>query len=276
MKLMDKQAAKTISKGFLFLILAGTFLPLLVYPQEIKLIDFRSHFDEYGVGGCFVLFDQANDFFICYNPERCDSGYLPASTFKIPNSVIALEEKVVTDTSQVFIWDGREWPNKIWNQDQTLRSAIRHSCIWVYFSIAEKVGTEKYVRYLNAFNYGNRNPGGPPTRFWLVGDLRISAFQQLEFLRKFFYNELQVSKESIDFVKDIIVLEKTGNYRLSGKTGGAEISENEYIMWLVGYLELDTDVYFYALNFTTDDFSETRNARLDITRRILEQIRLLE
>ena len=276
MKRMDKQATKAISKGFFYLMLSGALLPLLVYPQEIKLIDFGSHFDEYGVEGCFVLFDQANDFFICHNPERCDSGYLPASTFKIPNSVIALEERVITGTNQIFRWDGREWPNKIWNQDQTLRSAIRHSCIWVFFSIAEKVGTEKYVQYLNAFNYGNMNPGGPPTKFWLVGDLRISAFQQLEFLRKFFCNELKVSKESIDIVKDIIILEKAENYRLSGKTGGAEISENEYIMWLIGYLELDSDVYFYALNFTTDDFSETRNARLDLTRSILKQIRLLE
>lgn len=276
MKPTDKRVKKTNTKGFFFFILFGALLPLLVYPQEIKLIDFKNHFDEYGVEGCFVLYDQSNDFFICYNPERCDSGYLPASTFKIPNSVIALEEKVIADTSQVFRWDGREWSNKEWNRDQTLRSAMRHSCIWVYFHIAEKVGTEKYVQYLNAFNYGNRNPGGPPTRFWLVGDLRISAFQQLEFLRKFYHNELKVSKESIDIVKDIIILEKADDYIISGKTGGTEISDNEYIMWLVGYLELDTDVYFYALNFATDDYSETRNARLDINRSILKQIRLLE
>ena len=276
MKLTDKRAKKTNPKGFFFCILFGALLPHEVFPQEIKLIDFKNHFDAYGVEGCFVLYDQSNDFFICYNPERCDSGYLPASTFKIPNSVIALEEKVVADTSQVFRWDGREWPNKEWNHDQTLRSAIRHSCIWVFFHIAEQVGIEKYDRYLNAFSYGNRNLAGPPTRFWLAGELKISAFQQVEFMRKFYNYELNVSKESVDMVKDMIILEKAGNYQLSGKTGGTEISDKEYIMWLVGYLELDNDVYFYAMNFTTDDFSKTKNARYDITRSILSSIKLIE
>jgi beta-lactamase class D len=276
MNLTDKRAKNNHTKGLLFFILSGILYSPAVCPQEIKLIDLKNQFDEYNVDGCFVLYDQANDFFICYNPERCDSGYLPASTFKIPNSVIALEEKIVTDTSQVFRWDGREWPNESWNQNQTLRSAVKHSCIWVFFHIAEKVGSTKYVQYLNAFNYGNRNPGGPPTRFWLAGELRISAFQQLEFLSMFFNNELKVSKESINIVKDIILLDKTDDYRLSGKTGGAEISDNEYIMWLVGYLELDRDVYFFAMNFTTKDYSETRNARSDITRNILKRVRLLE
>ena len=246
------------------------------YSQEIKLIDFRSHFDDYGVEGCFVLLDQSNDFFICYNPIRCDSGFIPASTFKILNSVIALEERIVQNTSQVFNWDGRKWPNKNWNQDQTLRSAVKYSCIWVYFYIAEKVGIEKYDQYLQSFNYGNINLTGPPTRFWLAGELRISAFQQIEFLRKFYNYELNVSNESVDMVKDMIILEENVDYKLSGKTGGSEISDNDYIMWLVGFIELDKDVYFYAMNFTTGDFSKTQNARYDITRNILRSIKLID
>jgi beta-lactamase class D len=272
----DRSVKKSTLTAFFGCMLIGTFLPSMMFPQEIKQIDCRSHFKEYGVAGCFVLFDQSNNFFICYNPERSDSGFLPASTFKIPNSVIALQENIVTDTSQIFKWNGREWPNENWNQDQTLRSAMRYSCIWVFFDIAERVGIKKYDRYLNSFNYGNMNTAGPPTRFWLAGDLRISAFQQVEFLRKFYNYELDVSAESVDIVKDVIILEKTPDYTLSGKTGGAEISDKEFIMWLVGYLELDNDVYFYAMNFTSSDFSKMQNARYDITRNILRSIQLIE
>jgi beta-lactamase class D len=273
---MNKTGVKTISTEFFFLLLIGILFSICLNSQEIKLVDFKDNFDEYGVEGCFVLYDQSNDIFICHNAERCDSGFLPASTFKIPNSVIALEENVVSDTNQIFKWDGKQWPTASWNRDQTLKSAMKHSCIWTFFQIAEKTGIEKYVQYLNAFNYGNKNPGGPPTRFWLVGDLRISAFQQLDFLRKFYHHELDVAKESIDIVKDIIILEKTADYRLSGKTGGTEISGNEFIMWLVGYIEMDKDVFFYALNFSSDDFLKTRHARLEITRSILKRIRLLK
>lgn len=272
----DKPSKKSGQAGFFLCILIGALFPFWVYPQEMKQIDLKKYFDEYGVEGCYVLFDQSNDFFICYNPVRCDSGFIPASTFKIPNSVIALEEKVVQDTSRVFEWDGREWPNKSWNHDQTLRSAFKYSCIWVYFYIAEKVGIEKYDQYLGSFNYGNMNLTGPPTRFWLAGELRISAFQQVEFLRKFYNYELNISNESVDMVKDMIILEETVDYKLSGKTGGSEISDDDYIMWLVGFIELDKDVYFYAMNYTTDDFSKTQNARYDITRNILRSIKLIE
>jgi beta-lactamase class D len=246
------------------------------HAQEIRLMDFKNHFDKYGVEGCFVLYDKSGDFYICYNPARCDSGYLPASTFKIPNSVIALEEKVISDTSQIFQWDGTVWPIESWNHDQTLKSAMKFSCVWVFMLIAEKVGIDKYCQYMNAFNYGNRNLAGLPDRFWLEGELRISAFQQVEFLRRFYDHKLNVPAHSIDMVKDIIVLENTGKYRLSGKTGSTEISGNDHIMWLVGYVELDKDVYFYAMNFTTDDYDGTRHARYEITKNILKSIKLIE
>jgi hypothetical protein len=59
-----------------------------------------SHFS-YAFDGCFVLFNQAENEFIKYNPELCDTGYIPASTFKIPHSLIALEEGAIKDANQV-------------------------------------------------------------------------------------------------------------------------------------------------------------------------------
>lgn len=82
-------------------------------------MNFKTHFDKYGVKGCFVLFDQAENEYIRYNSGLCDTGYIPASTFKIPNALIALEEGIIRDTNQIVKWDGHEWPVKTWNRDQT-------------------------------------------------------------------------------------------------------------------------------------------------------------
>ncbi|GET23235.1 penicillin-binding transpeptidase domain-containing protein [Prolixibacter denitrificans] len=248
----------------------------LGYAQKITERNFKPFFDRYGVNGCFVLFDEANNELIRYNPAICDSGFIPASTFKIPHSVIALEEGVVSDTEQVIPWNGHEWPVKKWNHDQTLRTAIKYSCVWVYTGFAEKIGIDKYRKYVRAFDYGNKNLNGPPTRFWLAGEFRISANQQIAFLRKFYYDDLPVSKESIDKVRKLIVLEKGDDWTLSGKTGGGVLNDNDYIMWLVGYVEKDNHPYFYAMNFVSDDFNGTSQARYKITKDILMELKIIE
>ena len=236
------------------------------FSQNIIERDFKSHFDKYGVKGCFVL----------YNQDLCDSGYIPASTFKIPNSIIALEEGIIRDTNQIIKWNGYEWPNKPWNQDQTLRTAIKYSCVWVYMEFAEKIGIDKYYDYVKSFGYGNKNLDGPPTRFWLAGSFRISANQQIDFLRKFYNYDLPVSKRSVDMVKQLIVIEQTGSYKWSGKTGGGILPDSDYIMWLVGYVEKGDKPYFYAMNFRANDFNKTSQARYEIVKDIYKELKLLE
>jgi beta-lactamase class D len=261
----------------LFLIIAFGLISQTGFSQKVIQKNFKSIFDKYGVDGCFVAYNQADNEYIKYNPDLCDTGYIPASTFKIPNSLIALEEGIVKDTNQIIKWDGHEWPNKLWNQDQNLRTAIKYSCIWVYFGFAEQVGIKKYQDYINSFNYGNKNLTGPPTRFWLTGPFRISANQQVDFLRKFYnYGLPKISRQSIDIVKDIIILEQNGNYKLSGKTGGGILTATDYIMWLVGYVEKDNKPYFYALNFKTKDFNKTSELRYKITKDIFRELKIIE
>jgi beta-lactamase class D len=261
----------------IFLTIVFGLISLIGFSQKVIEEDFKSIFEKYGVDGCFVLFNQTNNEYIKYNSNICDTGYIPASTFKIPNSLIALEEGIIKDTNQIIKWDGHEWPNKPWNQDQTLKTAMKFSCIWVYFGIAEQVGIKKYQDYVNSFNYGNKNLTGPPTRFWLAGLFRISATQQIDFLRKFYNYELpKVSRQSINIVKDIIILEQTDNYIFSGKTGGGMLTDTDYIMWLVGYIEKENKPYFYAMNFKTNDYSKTSQARYDITKEIFRELKLIE
>ena len=263
-------------KPILLLILTGLVFQT-GFSQKSTEANFESVFNKYGVDGCFVLYNQTDNEYIRYHSNLCDTGYIPASTFKIPHSIIALEEGVIKVTNQIIKWDGHEWPNKPWNQDQTLKTAMKYSCVWVYVGFAQQIALSKYQEYINSFNYGNKNLIGQPTRFWLAGLLRISANQQVDFLRKLYNYELpDISRRSVDIVKDLIVIEKTDNYRLSGKTGGGMLTDTDYIMWLVGYLEKDNNVYFYAMNFRSNDYSTTGSARYSITRDILRELKLVD
>lgn len=264
-----------MNKLILILLTIVSFFQVSV-SQKVTEKDFSSYFKKYDLDGCFVLYDQAGNSYVRYNSALCDSGYIPASTFKIPNSLIALEEGIIKDTSEVIRWDGHEWPNKNWNQDQTLRTAIKYSCVWVYAGFAEKIGIAKYAAWLKSFNYGNQDLTGPPSRFWLNGPFRISANEQIDFLRKFYNYSLPVSSSSINSVKDFIVLEKSDSWKLSGKTGTGMLSETDYIMWLIGYLEKDNNPYFYAINFKTSDFDRSGKARISITKDILRDLKLIE
>jgi beta-lactamase class D len=129
---------------------------------------------------------------------------------------------------------------------------------------------------VKSFDYGNKNLTGPPTRFWLAGEFRISANQQIEFLRRFYNYQLRVSKRSIDIVKDLIIIDHADYYTLSGKTGGGMINDTDYIMWLVGYVERDNMVYFYAMNFKTQDYEKLSQARYYITNDILKELKIIE
>lgn len=216
-----------------------------------------------------MLYDVQKNSHIRYNDSLCAKGYLPASTFKIPHALIVLEEGHVKDTAELFPWNGRVWPHKNWNQDQTLVTAMKYSCIWVYIDFAATLGIPVYQKYADAFNYGNKNLTGPADRFWLSGEFAITANQQVDFLRRFLSYDLPVSTENINTVKSLIVLDSGEIYKLSGKTGGGRLLDEKYVMWLVGFVENTTGSYIFAMNFVADDFTRDQAARMNITRDVL-------
>ncbi len=201
-----------------------------------------------GFKGCFVLYDRNLDQSIRYNPNRCAERFIPASTFKIMNSLIGLETGVIPDENYVIKWDGTHYDVPSWNQDSTLKTAIQNSVVWYYQELARRVGYEKMQYYVDAAHYGNQNISGQIDTFWLEGGLRISADEQVEFLKRLYQGNLPFSQRSINIVKDILVMEKNGSYQLSGKTGSVQrIPPPE--SWFVGYLETNGDVYYFATNY---------------------------
>jgi beta-lactamase class D len=231
-----------------------------------------------GVDGAFVLYDMKNDHYVRYNEQRCRERFSPKSTFKIPNSLIGLETGVVGDAEFVIRWNREKYPPQAdwnqepfihWGKDQTLRSAIKYSVLWYYRELALLVGEERMKKYVASFDYGNEDVSGRIDNFWLNNRLKISADEQVEFLKAFYTRRLPVSQRSTEIVKDILVLEKAPTYKLSGKTGGGPIAEGIYIGWFVGYLETNGNVYFFATNIEGASFLEIRDRRVELTKQIL-------
>lgn len=120
---------------------------------------------------------------------------------------------------------------------------MRVSCVWCYQKFSQQISKKDYINYLEKFNYGNKKVGERKSHFWLDGSLEISTYEQIEFLKKLYNEELPTSKKYIDILKEIITIEKTSHYELKAKTGWSGT-----IGWYVGYVTTNSGVYFFTLN----------------------------
>lgn len=237
--------------------------------------DISKYFE--GINGCFVLYDFNKDVYTRYNKERCEQRFLPASTFKVPNSIIALEEKVIPDENYIIKWDSvdRGWDK--WNMDHNLRSGIIYSVVWFYQELARRIGREKYIEYLDKLNYGNKTIGDKEDYFWLDWSLQISADEQIEFLKKLIKDQLPFTKRNIDIVKDIMIVEKNDDYIMRAKTGLGNAENGIYTGWYVGYVEATDNIYAFTLNMEETDYEKIKTqVRVDLTKNILRELEVIK
>jgi beta-lactamase class D len=154
---------------------------------------------------CFLLYDERDGSTTREPSDACSTRVTPASTFKIPHALAALDSKVVSGVHETIAYDGSELPFERWKQDHDLASAMRDSVVWYFQRLAERLGIERERSYLKAFEYGNQDASGPLTSFWLGTSLRISPDEQLLFLRRFFDGKLPVREDAARAVTEILI-----------------------------------------------------------------------
>ena len=235
--------------------------------HTIEMNSWGDFFNETGLEGTFVLQKLNSDTTRVYNSNRSIKQYLPASTFKILNSLISLETKAIKNENEIIKWDGVQRFYDKWNMDQSLQSALKYSCVWFYQELARRIGEEKMQYYLDTVKYGNSKIGSEIDIFWLEGELRISAIEQIEFLNKFLNNDLPFSDQNFEIVKGIMLVDSTDNYKLYAKTGWTA-RVHEQIGWYVGFLERNTEIWVFAMNI---DIKEDKDSKFreELTRKIL-------
>lgn len=265
-----------MSKLLLPFILGLLFLSctheLLEYHPE-----YRDYFEEYEVEGSFLLYDFQADKTIIYNEEKGNTGLLPASTFKMVNTLTGLETNTIKDITFVIPWDSVHRQVPAWNKDHNLASAFQSSVVPWYQELARRIGHDQMQNWVTKAEFGSMVITEENLDlFWLSGKSRITAFEQLDFQKRLVKNQLPFQQKHIDLLKEIMVMEEINGTILRGKTGWA-VMDGKDVGWLVGYIENSSGTYAYVINVVSDNEDSTlfRKSRKEIVVKILKELTLI-
>ena len=213
-------------------------------------------FAQHDLNGTIVIASTSSNQRFIHNDPRATREFSPASTFKILNTLIALEEGVANNKDEMFIWDGAQHSIKVWNRNHSLRSAFRVSCVWCYQSLARKIGVEQYRNYLTLSEYGNLDSSLKVTEFWLDGSLSISAVEQVDFMTRVVNRELPFTGPTYDALHSMMLMETTTSHNLHLKTGWTGSQSSPPVGWIVGYVQTRDDSWVFALNVDVEKVSK--------------------
>lgn len=275
--------------GILFLIIIG--LAACKRDNIITQNQWGDIFKKYQIdSACFELADNTHDRILIYNLNRASKRFSPASTFKIFNSLVALETSVAKDESMVIPWD-KTARKPEWDKDMDMREAFKVSSVPYYQELARRIGTTEMQKALDTVRYGNKRMGGAIDQFWLNDTLQISPDEQVGFVKKLYFDKLPFSQRSHRIVRSIMLHEDSTDYKLYYKTG-TQVYGEKLMAWVVGFVErresqlgvktkkMETNFrpYFFAMNYETQDSSITtlRENRIKILKDILREQKIID
>lgn len=208
--------------------------------------------------GCFLLYNmKTNTLDKVIGEERCKERLPACSTFKVPLAVMAFDAKVLRDENQVYKWDGKKDSREEVNRDHNAKTWMRDSVVWFSQRITPKLGSKKLQGYLQKFNYGNQDMKDGLTKAWLISPsevnsgLRISGYEQLDFMKNLWTSKLPVSERSMQLTREITYLETSPKgFKLSGKTGSNfyDKEHKQHLGWFISHIQKDDQEYITVAN----------------------------
>ena len=251
---------------------------ILAISAGAKDLNWKKLFENCDVEGSITLYDYKAQKWISSDISDSRKGTLPASTFKIMNTLIALETGVVKDENEIIRWHGNKdtvkygFRSGIYH-DMDIKEAFKRSAGWVYVELAKKIGKERYRQFLKKSDYGNDDLSIDDPDFWNYGGFKVTPVSQVEMLIGVYEESLPFSGRSFKILKEMMIEKQTDEYILRAKTGWTRDSGTD-TGWWTGYVETADNVYFFATRIQKD--RKTRNpdfgsCRKEITLRILKQ-----
>lgn len=218
--------------------------------QNIETI--KGYFDEAKTQGVIVIKDSNHLAIYGNNLDRAYTQYIPASTFKILNALIGLENHKVTE-SEVFKWDGGKRAFPIWEKNMNIGEAMKLSTVPVYQELARRIGLDLMQKEVKRVNFGNVNIGSKVDDFWLVGPLTITPIQELQFIDDLANNKLPFKNETQEKVKNMLLIKELNGIKIYAKSGwGMAITPQ--VGWLTGWVEDPTGkIISFSLNLEMKD-----------------------
>lgn len=257
--------------------IAGVSFPLFAGTMRVEeRPDFTALVDDTGFYGCVAVYDISEGVCFAGYGEQLDDPRIPASTFKVCSSLVALQTGVIEGPDSVIPWDGVERSRPEINKDLTFRNALQVSAVPHYQQLVRKIGPQRMQHWVDAVAYGNQDLSGGDGQFWLVGGLRITPREQLLFLEKLVRESLAFDRRHQSTVKDMMLIEAGEDYRLFGKTGWATLEGDSHFGWWVGWVETEGGVFVFVSSLqakgSADGFG---NARLAVARGALAKLGLI-
>ena len=240
------------------------------------------YFNQHKLTGTFAMFDNGSGEFTVYNMNRYrDSAYLPASTFKIVNSLIGIETGVIKDSATIIPWDGIERPVKEWNRDLKMFEAFKYSAVPWYQQLARKIGKDTMQHWLDTLGYAQLNGRAVIKEnldtFWLDNTVKVTADEQLGLVKKLYFGQLPFQARSQRMVKNMMIQEDNANYKLIYKTAWGHTDKGHSLGWIIGWIEENRHPYFFVLQVESPDSNyNMMEVRLKILKDILRQYGFME
>jgi beta-lactamase class D len=231
-------------------------------------------FKDAGVNGTFVLYDVSAQKYVAYNKNRAETRFVPASTFKVPNTLIGLSVGAVKSVDEILPYKGSPNPLvKAWAKDMGLREAITLSNVPIYQELARRIGLERMRDSIVRMGYGNEKIGTTVDTFWLNGPLKISAAEQTQFLARLAQGVLPFPTDFQKSVREITLLEKGNGWELHGKTGW-ENAPGKGVGWWIGWVQKDGHIYAFALNIDIEKETDA-SKRVELGKASLKALAIL-
>lgn len=225
--------------------------------------------------------DQKGELLV-HNAERATTRFTPYSTFKVPNTLIALDTEAIPSLSTPLTYDKTRylkqpwWPDIWYENPLIIRDAFQNSAVPIYQQLAHNMGEDTMTQYLAKFDYGNQDISSGLDTFWLNGSIQISAAEQVEFLKRLFKGKLGLKDSTYQDMRKIMLVEDRAAYVLYAKTGGGGTGVSQAIGWYVGVVETQDDRFYFAVNVTEESFTKVQKPRISIALEALKQVGALK
>lgn len=225
--------------------------------ETTTIVDYSSYFK--GINGTAIFYTPENNHYTVYNQSLSEKRSSPCSTFKIFSTYVALDNKTIDANNSLRKWNGTIYWYDAWNKDIDLDTAFKTSCVWYYRQVIDEIGQHTMQKYIDKFDYGNKdisdwdgktNLDDDPRDlkgFWLETSLKISPLEQVQLLNRLFSaneNPMALAK-----LKELMLVYEDNNtgLKIYGKTGYGVVNGENTDAWFTGFYEINNQRTYYSV-----------------------------
>lgn len=225
--------------------------------ETTTIVDYSSYFK--GINGTAIFYTPENNHYTVYNQSLSEKRSSPCSTFKIFSTYVGLSSHKLDPNNSLRKWNGTIYWYDAWNKDIDLDTAFKTSCVWYYRQVIDEIGQDTMQKYIDKFDYGNKDISDWDGKtdldddprdlkgFWLETSLKISPLEQVQLLNRLFSaneNPMALAK-----LKELMLVYEDNNtgLKIYGKTGYGVVNGENADAWFVGMYEYNSKVTYFAV-----------------------------